>query len=35
MKNAQMIPSQINTKTCPMYIAFELSNGKWKWMFSP
>jgi hypothetical protein len=34
MKTAQMIPSQINTKSCPMYIAFELSNGKWKLMFS-
>jgi transposase len=34
MKNAQMIPSQINTTTVPMYIAFELSNSKWKLMFS-
>lgn len=34
MKNAQMIPSQTYTKSCPMYIAFELSNAKWKLMFS-
>ena len=34
MKNAQMIPSQTNTNTVPMYIAFELSNSKWKLMFS-
>lgn len=34
MKNAQMIPNQINTTTVAMYIAFELSNSKWKLMFS-
>lgn len=34
MKNAQMIPSQTNTKSSPLYIAFELSNSKWKLMFS-
>jgi transposase len=34
MKNAQMIPSQTNTTTVVMYIAFDLSNSKWKLMFS-
>lgn len=34
MKNAQMIPSQTNTAPVPMCIAFELSNSKWKLMFS-
>lgn len=34
MKNAQMIPSSNNTKCVPLYIAFELSNNKWKLMFS-
>jgi transposase len=34
MKNAQMIPSQTNTTSVVMYIAFELSNSKWKLMFS-
>lgn len=34
MKNAQMIPSQTNTTPVVMYIAFELSNSKWKLMFN-
>jgi transposase len=34
MKNAQMIPSQATTKSAPLYIAFELSNTRWKMMFS-
>lgn len=34
MKDAQMIPTQSNTTTGIMYIAFELSNAKWKLMFS-
>ena len=34
MKDAQMIPSQVNTKTTVMYMALELSNSKWKIMFS-
>jgi transposase len=34
MKNAQMIPSQDNTKAAKLYMALELSNSKWKMMFS-
>lgn len=35
MKTAQMIPTtQDNTTTNSLYIAFELSNSKWKLMFS-
>ena len=34
MKDAQMIPSQGNTKNTIMYMALELSNSKWKIMFS-
>jgi transposase len=34
MKDAQMVHSQTNTTTELMYIAFELSNAKWKLMFS-
>ena len=34
MKDAQMIPSQVNTKNTVLYMALELSNSKWKIMFS-
>lgn len=34
MKDAQMIPSQVNTENATLYIAFELSNAKWKLLFS-
>jgi transposase len=34
MKNAQMIQNENNTKKDRLYIAFELSNSKWKLMFS-
>jgi transposase len=35
MKNAQMIPAvESNTKSVSLYICFELSNAKWKLMFS-
>ena len=33
MTNAQMILKQDNTKNDRLYIAFELSNTKWKLMF--
>ena len=35
MKKAQMIPAvENNTKSVSLYICFELSNAKWKLMFS-
>ena len=34
MKDAQMTPSQVNTKNTVLYMALELSNSKWKIMFS-
>ena len=34
MKDAQMIPSQGNTKSTVLYMSLELSNSKWKIMFS-
>ena len=33
MSQAQMIKREDSTKESPLYIAFELSNSKWKLMF--